>query len=37
MRSLAVLLVVASCLAPGWCAASKAVATEERVATEVFE
>ena len=37
MRSLAVLLVVASCLAPGWCAASKAVATDERVATEFFE
>ena len=37
MRSLAVLLVVASCLAPDWCAASEAVATDERVATEFFE
>ncbi len=37
MRSLAVLLVVASCLAPGWCAASEAVPIDERAAAEFFE
>ena len=37
MRSLAVLLVVASGLAPDWCAASEAVSIDERAAAEFFE
>ncbi len=37
MRPLAILLVVVSCLAPGWTAASEPIAADERAAAEFFE